>query len=589
MIVALDTETYYSAEYSVKDMGYWQYTHHPQFDCYMLSIVADDGFRWCGHPKDFDWSRIHGATWLSHNVAFDEMVVLRLQELGIAPQDVAPDAWHDTADLAAYLHCGRSLKAAAAALLKVELSKDIRDKMKGKTYADQSPEDQEAWRKYALDDSEYCLRLFLEFGSFWPENERRLSLLNRKAAQYGVYADLPRVLEGIELFQRIRREHMEKIPWWDGTDDCVILSAKKLSAYCEGLGITAPSSVAEDSPIFEKWCNSQTDKKAVEVVELMRGFRKTNTMLKKLEAIKNRIKPDQTMPIELRYCGAHTGRYSGQGGVNWQNLNRDPFMGFDLRAVILPRPGHVLIASDYAQIEPRVLAVLAGNERLLSAVRAGYGIYEAAARAMSLWDGDKGTLKKTNPSLYQLVKAEVLGLGYGLGAGRFVEAAWTLAQVRITEEQAARIVPQWRTDNREITTFWKDLERGLSRSRGGDHHIELHSGRLVSYYEVKHDGTGWSAKFERGGIQRVRLWGGVICENCTQAVARDVLANAILNLDAAGYRTLFSVHDELILEVPKETAEADAAKIADIMRVPPEWMPELPLEVEYNLLDHYKK
>jgi DNA polymerase len=170
-----------------------------------------------------------------------------------------------------------------------------------------------------------------------------------------------------------------------------------------------------------------------------------------------------------------------------------------------------------------------------------------------------------------------------------VVAAKTLAQIDITQAEADRIVPKWRKDNPEITGFWKELEKGLSRSRGHDHHIELHSGRMISFYAVKHDGTGWSALYERGGRLRSRIWGGTLCENCCQSVARDILGNAILALDDAEFRTLFSVHDEIVTEVPEEEAEDAAKEIARIMRIAPSWMPEIPLEVEVTILDHYKK
>lgn len=87
----------------------------------------------------------------------------------------------------------------------------------------------------------------------------------------------------------------------------------------------------------------------------------------------------------------------------------------------------------------------------------------------------------------------------------------------------------------------------------------------------------------------MKIYGGLLCENCTQATARDILADAILRLDEAGYKTLFSVHDEVIIAVPEEQAEKALQDIRRLMCISPDWMPDIPLEVSAEIADCYRK
>jgi DNA polymerase I-like protein with 3'-5' exonuclease and polymerase domains len=62
-----------------------------------------------------------------------------------------------------------------------------------------------------------------------------------------------------------------------------------------------------------------------------------------------------------------------------------------------------------------------------------------------------------------------------------------------------------------------------------------------------------------------------------------------LRCDAAGFRPVLSVHDELVFEVPAETAAADLARIVGIFEQPVSWAPALPLRADGKLCDVYGK
>ena len=73
---AVDFESYYDKSCSITVLGPLGYFSHPDFDAYMVSIVGDNGYKWVGDPKEFDWGMLEGNRVLSHNAAFDETLYL---------------------------------------------------------------------------------------------------------------------------------------------------------------------------------------------------------------------------------------------------------------------------------------------------------------------------------------------------------------------------------------------------------------------------------------------------------------------------------------------------------------------------------
>ena len=102
--------------------------------------------------------------------------------------------------------------------------------------------------------------------------------------------------------------------------------------------------------------------------------------------------------------------------------------------------------------------------------------------------------------------------------------------------------------------------------------------------------TRWGAEIEcTVAGDRIKVYGGLLAENWTQATARDVLASAWLRCDAFGYRPVLSVHDELVFEVPEASAEEDLRRIVGILEKPVPWAPALPLRADGKLCTVYGK
>lgn len=590
-VAAIDFETYYSKELSVTVQGTWNYIFHKDFDAYLLSVSTSTGLRWVGHPSEFDWSQISGPEWgwLHHNASFDELVLHRLRSDGTIPDSARPGVTHCTADLVSYLGSPRSLsKAREFMLKKPPLKKEVRAALQGKRWADCSEEFKKEAMEYALADADACLELWVNFGYVWPRWERAVSRHTRRMAWEGIPVDREKLEAAIPSLETQNFDAQAKLPWVVEGDKP--LSPKALAVQCRAVGITPPSSLAEDSEECQRWEDAYSA--TYPWVSAMRTVRRTNTLLKKLLAMRARIREDNgCMNFGMLYFGAATtGRFSGSDGVNVQNLPGSLMFGVNVREMFRAPPGYKFINADLSQIEPRCLAWLTGNEVMLSALRSGVAIYEAHARASMGWTG--GKLKHEDKHLYALAKARVLALGYGAGAEKFQIMAKNMCGLELTAREAESAVDNFRHSSPEIcgkNGIWQSLERGMVQSarRKEDYLVELPSGRLLRYFRPSNMG-GLSAETAfKGGMTRRKWWGGSLTENLTQATARDVFANMIVKVEEAGYPVLFHVHDELTALVTESEAEEALKTILQIMRTPPDFMPDLPLDAEGGIFDSY--
>jgi DNA polymerase len=590
MTVAIDFETYWAKDYAVTDAGPWTYVEDCRFECYQVAICGEDRegqpIEWVGEPKAAPWDRIAGCVWVSHNMTFDAVVWAKVA--ATVPGVSAPEFphWYCTANLAVYLQAPRSLQDAARALLGVDVSKEYRAMMKGKHVNELMAYDLETVRKAGLADARTCLEIWKRYGREWPLHERNLALMTFQMANRGVCVDWEMVDRAIDALKRLNWEAEQKIPWVE--DGKPALSPIAVREKCRELGIPAPASLAKDSEDCVEWEDQYGEKHPF--VGAIREWRRTNILLKKLELMRAMRRDDGTIPAILRYCGApHTGRWSGDQ-VNLQNLPREEMFGVSLRDCVVAKPGHVFVIADLAQIEPRILAYLCGNKRLLADLGNGMPLYEAHARETMSWAG--GSLKKEDPKLYALAKARVLGLGYGCSAARFAKVAKNLAGLDLSPEECRATVKDFRKRNPLITGLWRRFDQAVAEAARTDKHfeMELPSGRTVHYFDVGYDPKtrSYSACTERGGT-REGIYGAKLVENLVQGTAREVFADILLRLRDAGIEIVFHVHDEVICHAPAERAEEVRREVEAIMRTPPVWMKGLPLAVESAVSGRYMK
>jgi DNA polymerase len=377
------------------------------------------------------------------------------------------------------------------------------------------------------------------------------------------------------------------------------------------------------------------------VLEIRREAAKSSTA--KLEAYQNRLCRDGRMRENLLYMGASTGRWSGKG-AQLQNLprpslkphqidrvfealpTRDPdwlevwgpalsVVADTLRGMIIAADGHELVRADFSNIEGRVLAWLAGEQWKLDAFRAydagtGPDLYKLAyAKAFGI------AIEDVDAHMRQLGKVMELALGYAGGVGAFQSMA-ALYGITMSDDRADELKLAWRAAHPATVAFWYALDdAAMSAVRhpgrltkagpigyvvaGNILWCRLPSGRLLSYVDpkIREVETPWGAMRDAvtymGVNSMTRKWerakgyGGLFAENVTQAVARDVMAEAMLRVEAQGWPVLLTVHDEVVCETPAGavTPEQFGAVMSEI----PHWADGLPVAAEAEAGRRYGK
>lgn len=634
---AIDFEVYYDKEVGIKTLGVWHYLRHPLAKIYLMSIKGPD-LEYVGPPEGAPWEKINGHRWVAHNYAFDGAVVNRLIELGVIPAHVRPADFNCTANMAVYFSAPRNLAGAAQELLDTAVSKDMRSWMKGRTWEEAVREGKaEALMDYGLRDSVICYRLWEKYSPQWPEFEQWLSHHSIMIGWRGVATDMEMLESSINTLQKIKWRAQQALPFHKPGAKGLSLVAFHQS--CRDAGIEPPPTTAADDERCIKWEEEHTE---ITWVREMRIWRKANTALTKLLKLRDRTRPDGTVSFGLKYGGAHTLRWSGEGGFNMQNHNRDALVwsdehGFetpddytgeivriDVREHLIPRPGKKFGIVDLEQIEPRTLAWISKDREFLK-LCVSMSPYEAHARLYMGWTG--GNLKKENKKLYALAKARVLALGYGAGWEKFIVMCRTYgikpeevladpvskqqlegflsslarnkkAKGKITEfegldEVTQRIwvnawlqVMDFRNKNqRTILKLWSELEYGFKSSEGETYEMGLPSGRELHYFNVTSTNGDWRAQTERGGDFE-KFYGGKLCENLIQATARDVFAEGVRRVETAGYPVIFHVHDEVVTEI---NDESDLQIVIQLMSQTPAWLKGCPIAAAGEIADHYQK
>lgn len=587
----IDFESYYDDDTSVVNLGTPNYVRSA--DAYIVGVTIPGVLSQCGTLGEMDE--------ICRNIADDPAIKPTAANSNFDQAwwekywPAFHKEWHCLLDHAAFHQYPRNLAGLAQACLGQRVDKTTRDVMKGVRYEDLPPAEQESVQHYCLNDCEKSLDC-LERLTPMSAEETKIAEHTRRMNRRGIRIDTELVEADKTRIEMMRFEAFKRIPWHA---DAPPLSHQALSKYCIGRGIPVPKSLAKtDEECADLMVESV---ELAEVVGYMRRYRRANTMLRKMETLMDRVTPAGILALDLLYCGApHTRRWSSKG-FNVQNLDKEPLAVSDTETVwtrnwIVPRPGHKFLIVDYAQIEPRCLNWLAGNNAMLEAMRAGYSVYEAFAMQAEGWRGEPGSIKASlGKKRYTLLKNRVLGLGYGMGAARF-EGYVRENGGEITTEEAKQIVEGFRKGNSAIVDLWKRLDNMIvSAGRDRDHHLNvvMPSGDSLQYFGVRGSSgayQGYVTKCDLGrNSKQPRLWGGTLTENLTQRMARDVLASAIVRLEDAGLTVAFHVHDEVILEIPEAGAEEAKEEAFRIMIQPPEWAADLPLGVEGDFATAYTK
>lgn len=191
------------------------------------------------------------------------------------------------------------------------------------------------------------------------------------------------------------------------------------------------------------------------------------------------------------------------------------------------------------------------------------------------------------------VVSNCLGLVYGQYSKGFQAYAKTFG-LDITLEEADHQVKQFRAMNPLLTAFWSSLELGMKQSRGDTFSIELPNGRSMNYFGVtigrnEKGFPDYRARTVMGGVPTYYT-SGKFFNNICQGTARDVFAEKITEIEyKLGLAVCLTVHDEVLVEVDAVDAKDAQREITRVMATSPEWMPDIPLSSDCNIMQAYEK
>lgn len=638
------------SEVDITKCGAHAYAEHPTTEllcCGWVIGLQDPIQMWRpGDDIPLEW-RLHGGTWVAQNK--DTEKELLRHKLGLTIKtwvDLAsvasaagmPRNLHDIAE-ALKLPVRKLARTALLALARPRKLSKKNPTAKWWT-REERPELYQQLEEYCTADVDVMRKALAALPPHhWvmPPKEERLALLTDKMNDLGVEVDLPGVATAQAVVDahgaQLRAEFAALVPG---------VNPRHPPSVSAALGIAnARKETVRDALTDMAGQDAHPRHRAMTILKTIK-----TASTAKLNAFQNHACADGRVHGAMVFHGAgRTGRWSSMG-VQLHNLVRglavstpdwpavDTSEGamekafsalhggiFDLmysdptRAVAAMMRGFILdskdglLSGDFSQIEARSLVTWAGQKNMVEAFRQKKDPYKMMAA--SIYGKPLETINKDERFMG---KQSVLGAGYGVGKGGFLSMLKTQYDVVIPESEAERIVHAYRTANPKVKALWYAVERLAKQTLLEQPQnlicatdvpliamrmvknwlvIRLPSGRCLWYHEPELVGEGWNARIlywgrdiKRGGRwARVETYGGKLVENVTQAMARDVMADAMLRLDAAGFNTVLTVHDEIVAPGPA----SELARFEAIMREPPAWWKELPLDVEVQHTRRYQK
>ena len=643
-IIVLDFETKWDSKgYTLSKLTNEEYVRDARFKAFGLAwkYLGDNAPAVWVSERDlqewadsFDWSR---TAVLCHNAQFDVSVLS--WKFGSHPCFI-----FDTLSMARALRgveVGNSLK---------KLAEAFRLPPKGMAVHstdgldDLTPEIEKELADYCVHDVFLCEEIFNRLIEGYPSKELRLIDMTLKMYTNPMLELDPNMLTHAILEEKEKREALlEEL----NISDSVLASNPKFAEVLTLLGVTPPTkkskttgketlALAKNDAHFQALLHHEDEKIALLCqARLMVKSTLERTRAQRFLEIAGR----GALPVPLNYYGAHTGRWSASRGsnINLQNMGRKSF----LRKAVLAPSGCQLVVCDLSQIEPRVLAWLAGYDDLLKVFAGGGDAYATFGAQMF---NIPNMTKDTHPVERQSAKAALLGCGYQLGWASFAAQLltgflgaaplrYTKADARqlgvtaekaqafmnwevnlhkmaeiphtCTEEEllvhcivAKEIIDKYRSAAQPIVDFWTMCQELIPQSLIGGreythkcitfkkNEIVLPSKLSLRYPDLK------GIPSEKNRVQWVygedekKLYGGKLTENITQAVARCVMTDGMLRIQER-YPCVLTVHDEAVVLVPESEVEEAETWVLQQMIKEPKYMLGIPLNAEAGSARRY--
>lgn len=639
--LSIDLETYSSVD--LGKSGVYKYAESEDFEILLFAYSIDDGEV---NVVDLASGEIIPEEILSalsdesiekwaFNANFERMCLSRF--LG---ERLKPQGWYCTMIWSAYLGLPLSLEKVGEVLKldkqKMNEGKSLiryfsipckATKTNGMRIRNLPHHDLEKWstfKEYNQRDVETEMAIKKKLSAFpMPQSEWENYWIDQNINDRGILIDEVLVDSAIKFDEILREENMDraiKLTCLENPN-----SPLQLKEWLNKKGLEIESLAKKDIESALK--NAEGHIK--EVLELRQALSKSS--VRKYDAMKNVKGKDNRARGLIQFYGANrTGRYSGRL-IQVQNLRRNNLKDLELarslvknrdyetmeilyespsdvlsqliRTAFIPREGTRFIISDFSAIEARVLAWLAGEQWVLDAFENGEDIY---CRTASRMFGVPVEKHGVNGHLRQKGKIATLACGYqgALGALKAMGGI----EMGLSEDELQSIVDSWREANPNIVSLWWDIDSVVKRvvkTRTKEKYkslvisyekgllfIQLPSKRRLAYPKAKigmNRFGGESIVYE--GIvvgnkwDKIESYGGKFVENIVQAIARDILAEAMMRIENEGFNIVMHIHDEVVIESDSSSIE----EVNQIMSVVPEWADGLILDADGFESEFYKK
>lgn len=604
----------------------------------------------------------------THNAFFERAIWENIMVPKYGFPSLAPDKWRCSAAVAAYHTIPRALDKAGKALnlttIKDQSGKRVMmqlSKPKAKTgdfiEIEGNEEKYNNLYDYCKQDVEAERAIGNTLGQL-PEYELKIWQLDQKINHRGVPIDREAAETALKMLTKTIKElEGEAIEIGEGAFKS-LKQVAKIRGWChsydEKIATLTKGEIAE-------WLTHEyVHPKVRRVLELRQMVGKTSTA--KYDRMIKSLPADNRIRDTLMYHGAATGRWAGKG-AQFHNLPRGSvkikdmssaveliklgnpeaiefcygnfmqFMSTAIRGMVKAPEGKMLVVADFSSIEARVLAWLSGCELMLQQFRDGVDLYKDMAAKIY-----KVRVEDVTDEQRQLGKAAILGAGYGMGPAKFLDTCLSWG-MKIDEDLARLAIYTYRDTYPEVKNFWAQMEKSavgaassIEASWAGNYYIrwekigdflkcKVPSGRSLQYYkpEIIEKESPYGLKpaltfmgekqGKTGGKSwmRVDTYGGKLVENITQAVARDLMAEAMLRIEEKEYfNIVLSIHDEIVAETPifKRYPQIDYKandsmetifpsvrlnQFEQLMSEVPSWATGCPIEAKGWIGKHYKK
>ena len=583
--LVLDFETYYSMDYSLSNMTSTEYIRDPRFQASCCAFKLNKESTVLAWGEDIGKAfKFYGENVraVAHNAQFDGAIARH-------HYDWDPEEWTDTVGLAR-----AQLRLKSYSLNSVATNMGFGAKLnglsvsKGKRLEELADYEKSILGTYCIQDVELAHSIYEKLILACPRFEFLLLQWAIKAVTNPMLAVDHKMLDDYnEELITTRDTILESA----GVTMDEIMSNVKFASALEALGVKPPMKISprtgKPTYAFAKDDQGITDLLEYPDVRVQIAVAARLKLKSTIEQTRSKrlssIGKTGLLPVPLLYYGAHTGRFSGGGGINLQNLTR----GSKLRKGIIAPPGKVLVVGDSSQIEARVLAAVSGQDDLMQVFKENLDPY--CDMASYIYGRN---ITKQDEAERWLGKVTVLGAGYGMSAPTFFE--FLRAQGKpLSLDMCQKAIQAYRKKNSKIVQFWDTCDRALSfisegkeqrfgegvRVVAGKNKLTLPVGFPLLYPELTYSYSDRRWSYASRGEGRSGIYGGLVAENIVQSLARHIVMEQLLTVHMA-YPVALTVHDELIAVVDESEGERARDHIYQVMCESPVWWQDLPVRAE---------